>query len=62
MKGSGKRPHWPALLAALATGLSIAAYTVVDGVGVRASGSSVGYIAWLMIRTAASLSDPARQS
>ena len=36
-------------LAALATGLSIAAYTVVDGVGVRASGSPVGYIAWLMI-------------
>ncbi|MYZ35815.1 DMT family transporter [Streptomyces sp. MnatMP-M17] len=42
-------PHWPALLAALATGLSIAAYTVVDGVGVRNSGSPIGYIAWLMI-------------
>ncbi|TQK45086.1 EamA-like transporter family protein [Streptomyces sp. SLBN-118] len=49
MKGSGARPHWPALLAALATGLSIAAYTVVDGVGVRASGTPLGYIAWLMI-------------
>ena len=49
IRGSGSRPHWPALLAALATGLSIAAYTVVDGVGVRASGSAVGYIAWLMI-------------
>ncbi|MFF7204747.1 MULTISPECIES: DMT family transporter [unclassified Streptomyces] len=48
-RGKGARPHWPALLAALATGLSIAAYTVVDGVGVRASGSAVGYIAWLMI-------------
>ena len=47
--GSGQRPHWPALLAALATGLSIAAYTVVDGVGVRASGTPIGYIAWLMI-------------
>lgn len=49
IRGSGARPHWPALLAALATGLSIAAYTVVDGVGVRASGTPVGYIAWLMI-------------
>ncbi|MCX4511405.1 DMT family transporter [Streptomyces sp. NBC_01619] len=49
LRGAGGRPHWPALLAALATGLSIAAYTVVDGVGVRASGSSVAYIAWLMV-------------
>ncbi|MER5463097.1 EamA family transporter [Streptomyces sp. NPDC002668] len=49
IRGSGTRPHWPALLAALATGLSIAAYTVVDGVGVRASGTPLGYIAWLMI-------------
>ncbi|WP_329121494.1 DMT family transporter [Streptomyces sp. NBC_01465] len=47
MKGS--RPHWPALIAALATGLAIASYTTVDGMGVRASGSSLGYIAWLMI-------------
>lgn len=43
------RPHWPAVLAALATGLSISAYTVVDGVGVRAAGSAAGYVAWLMI-------------
>ncbi|MCX4823696.1 DMT family transporter [Streptomyces sp. NBC_01142] len=49
IRGSGTRPHWPALLAALATGVSIAAYTVVDGVGVRASGTAIGYIAWLMI-------------
>ncbi|MEU8677051.1 DMT family transporter [Streptomyces sp. NPDC048560] len=49
IRGSGKRPHWPALTAALATGLAIAGYTVVDGVGVRASGSSLGYVAWLMI-------------
>ncbi|MGW1869651.1 EamA family transporter [Streptomyces mauvecolor] len=45
----GSRPNWPAILAALATGLAIAGYTVVDGMGVRASGSSFGYIAWLMI-------------
>ncbi|MEU0596838.1 DMT family transporter [Streptomyces sp. NPDC006393] len=44
----GRRPNWAAVGAALATGLSIAAYTVVDGLGVRASGTSLGYIAWLM--------------
>ncbi|MDQ0761441.1 DMT family transporter [Streptomyces canus] len=44
----GRRPNWPAIGAALATGLTIAAYTVVDGLGVRASGSSLGYIVWLM--------------
>ncbi|APY87842.1 EamA family transporter [Streptomyces alfalfae] len=49
IRGSGRRPDWAALTAALATGVSIAAYTVVDGLGVRASGSSMGYIAWLMI-------------
>ncbi|MEU9122946.1 DMT family transporter [Streptomyces sp. NPDC048506] len=43
------RPHWPAIIAALATGLSIASYTTVDGLGVRASGTPLGYIAWLMI-------------
>ncbi|MFE1950216.1 MULTISPECIES: DMT family transporter [Streptomyces] len=49
LRGTGRRPDWTALGAALATGASIAAYTVVDGLGVRASGSSLGYIAWLMI-------------
>ncbi|WP_405854245.1 DMT family transporter [Streptomyces sp. NBC_00090] len=49
IRGKDARPHWPALLAAGATGLSIALYTVVDGVGVRASGTPIGYIAWLMI-------------
>ncbi|MET9897985.1 DMT family transporter [Streptomyces sp. NPDC006446] len=44
----GRRPNWAAIGAALATGVSIAAYTVVDGLGVRASGTSLGYIAWLM--------------
>ena len=45
----GRRPNWPALAAAVGTGLTIASYTVVDGVGVRASGTSLGYIAWLML-------------
>ncbi|MEU6391326.1 DMT family transporter [Streptomyces sp. NPDC046939] len=49
LRGSGRRPDWKAIGAALATGVSIAAYTVVDGLGVRASGTSVGYIAWLMV-------------
>ncbi|KOG08941.1 MULTISPECIES: EamA family transporter [Streptomyces] len=49
IRGKDTRPHWPALLAAGATGLSIALYTVVDGVGVRASGTPLGYVAWLMI-------------
>ncbi|WP_460066552.1 EamA family transporter [Streptomyces sp. YKOK-I1] len=44
----GRRPNRAAIGAALATGLTIAAYTVVDGLGVRAAGSSLGYIAWLM--------------
>ena len=37
------------LAVAAATGVMIAAYTVVDGVGVRRSGSPLGYIAWLML-------------
>jgi drug/metabolite transporter (DMT)-like permease len=45
----GAKPHWPALLAAVATGLSIASYTVTDGVGVRGAGSALSYAAWLMI-------------
>lgn len=44
----GRRPNWAAIGAALATGLAIAAYTVVDGLGVRASESALAYIAWLM--------------
>jgi drug/metabolite transporter (DMT)-like permease len=36
-----------ALTFAALTGLVIAAYTVVDGVGVRASNSVLGYAAWL---------------
>ena len=47
--GSQSGPSRAALLAAGATGLTIAAYTTVDGLGVRLSGSSVGYIAWLML-------------
>jgi drug/metabolite transporter (DMT)-like permease len=46
---SGGRPSRGAFLAAVGTGLTIAAYTTVDGVGVRLSGTSLGYIGWLML-------------
>ncbi|WP_329457436.1 DMT family transporter [Streptomyces sp. NBC_01497] len=49
IRGQGRTPRGNAIVAALATGLSIAAYTVVDGVGVRKSGTPLGYLAWLMI-------------
>ena len=45
----GRRPGKAAFLAAVGTGLTIAAYTTVDGVGVRLSASPVSYIAWLML-------------
>ncbi|MEU9335028.1 EamA family transporter [Streptomyces sp. NPDC048290] len=45
----GRAPNWAAIGAALATGVTIAAYTVVDGLGVRAADSPLGYIGWLMI-------------
>jgi drug/metabolite transporter (DMT)-like permease len=45
----GSRGQGLAVLAAVGTGLTIAAYTVVDGVGVRASGTSLGYTAWLLL-------------
>jgi drug/metabolite transporter (DMT)-like permease len=46
---AGSRPGRGAFLAAVGTGLTIAAYTTVDGVGVRASASPVGYIGWLIL-------------
>lgn len=38
-----------AVLAALMTGFTIAAYSVVDGLGARASGNVLGYIGWLFV-------------
>lgn len=49
LRGAHTAPQWPAISAAVATGLAIAGYTVVDGLGVRSSGSAFGYIAWLMV-------------
>lgn len=48
-RGGGSGLGRAALLAAAGTGLTIAAYTTVDGLGVRLSGSSVAYIGWLML-------------
>jgi drug/metabolite transporter (DMT)-like permease len=38
----------PAVGAAALTGVTIAAYTLLDGLGVRRSGSALGYAMWLM--------------
>ncbi len=47
--GRPGRAQFPALLAAFATGVSIAVYTVVDAYGVRLTQNPLGYITWLMI-------------
>ncbi|SNT07506.1 EamA-like transporter family protein [Asanoa hainanensis] len=41
------RANRPAVLAAVFTGLTIATYTLVDGVGVRRSEGAAGYTLWL---------------
>jgi drug/metabolite transporter (DMT)-like permease len=47
--GAGSGSGRVALVAAAGTGLTIAAYTTVDGLGVRLSGSPAAYIGWLML-------------
>lgn len=47
------RGEVPAVVAALATGGTIATYTLLDGTGVRASGSVAGYAGWLMLLNSA---------
>jgi drug/metabolite transporter (DMT)-like permease len=43
------RPNWSSIVAALATGLFIASYTVADGIGSRLSGNPQSYAAWLFL-------------
>ncbi len=43
------RAQLPAIMAALGTGVMIASYTIVDGTGVRHSGTVTGYIAWVFL-------------
>ncbi len=47
--GVPTRAARPAIAAALLTGVVIATYTTLDGVGVRASGSVGGYTGWLFL-------------
>jgi drug/metabolite transporter (DMT)-like permease len=39
----------PSILLALATGVNIASYSVVDGIGVRTAGHTLSYVAWLYL-------------
>lgn len=48
-KGKGVAINPKAILFALATGVCIASYTVVDGLGVRQAGSILGFAVWLTI-------------
>jgi drug/metabolite transporter (DMT)-like permease len=47
--GRPRKAQRTALSWAVATGLSIAVYTVVDGVAVRRSGTALGYTSWMML-------------
>jgi drug/metabolite transporter (DMT)-like permease len=44
-----ERLRWKALAPALLTGMTIAAYTLTDGLGARLSGDSQAYAAWLFV-------------
>ena len=49
-KGEGPlADHGKTVLLALATGVTIGGYSLVDGVGARASGSALSYIFWLLL-------------
>src|SRR5689334_4334719 len=48
-RGWPRGDHVTAILFAAFTCLTIAAYSLTDGFGVRRSGSSLGYIAWLFV-------------
>jgi drug/metabolite transporter (DMT)-like permease len=43
------RANWIPLGYAVLIGLTIAAYTFTDALGVRASGAPIGYVAWLFV-------------
>jgi len=49
LAGNPLRGGRPALVSALGTGATIGAYSLVDGLGARASGAPLGYIAWLFL-------------
>ena len=48
-RGMPRGKEWHPIGYALLTGVTIAGYSVVDGLGARASGDALGYIAWLNV-------------
>jgi len=48
-RGIAGTDHWKSVVLALMTGLLIASYTLVDGLGARRSGAVFSYIIWLMV-------------
>jgi len=51
-----KAPQGKAVLFAMLTGLAISGYSFLSGLGIRQSGSLLGYIAWLEIATGLGMS------
>ena len=51
-RGAASLRDWRPVVLALTTGSFIGAYTVVDGLGVRAAGSAHGYMIWLTLASA----------
>ncbi|MFY2823877.1 EamA family transporter [Ruegeria sp. MALMAid1280] len=49
LAGLGKHTNWIAIAAAFGTGLMIASYSIVDGIGIRLSENTLGYIASLFV-------------
>jgi drug/metabolite transporter (DMT)-like permease len=45
----GEQLHGKNVSAALATGISIAAYSLTDGLGARVAGNAASYAAWMML-------------
>ena len=53
-RGAASLRDWRPIVLALVTGSFIGAYTIVDGLGVRAAGSAHGYMIWLSLLDARS--------
>ena len=51
-RGAASLHDWRPVALALTTGSFIGAYTIVDGLGVRAAGSAHGYMIWLTLASA----------
>lgn len=49
LAGLGRHTNWIAVAAAFGTGLMIASYSLVDGIGIRLSENTLGYIATLFV-------------